>query len=349
MNIASRLKVLVIVFVVTSMANAEPPAEVKHWLQSQQWQRDTTGPVLPLGQAGEFDDAHIFAPTVARENGKYWLWYCGSQGFAHDVAPTRTRDERHFRLGLATSDNGREFVRHAGPIFELGTPRLSILTPCVLRDEAGNALRENGLLRMWFTSNTIGGGGQGHAIQQAVSEDGIHWKDVSAIQLSRAYAPAVLKTHKGYELWYTEPGRYPWNIRHAHSQDGQKWRVTEKPVLEISQAWEHDLQIYPCVLRCEGIYLMWYASYLHKNHEMTGIGFAASLDGIHWHKHPDNPVLRPDPSRAWESHYVSSHSVMRLDDGRFRIWYASRKAPPFHNLYYALNTAIWHPTWLKAQ
>ena len=31
---------------------------------------------------------------------------------------------------------------------------------------------------------------------------------------------------------------------------------------------------------------------------------------------------------------------MQLDDGRFRIWYASRKAPPFQNLYFALNTAV---------
>jgi hypothetical protein len=32
---------------------------------------------------------------------------------------------------------------------------------------------------------------------------------------------------------------------------------------------------------------------------------------------------------------------MQLDDGRFRIWYASRKAPPFHNLYFAINSAVW--------
>jgi predicted GH43/DUF377 family glycosyl hydrolase len=210
-----------------------------------------------------------------------------------------------------------------------------------LRDEQGAIVRESNTMRMWFTSVTIGGGGQTQAIQQARSIDGSIWTDVLPIELSRAYAPSVLKTDKGYELWYTEPGRYPWNMRHARSQDGIQWKLTEKPVLEVSQPWEHDLQIYPCVLRIDGVYLMWYASYLEKNHETTGIGFAASLDGIQWHKHPDNPVLRPDPQRPWESHYVSSHSVLRLDDGSFRIWYASRKAPPFHNLYFAINTAVW--------
>jgi hypothetical protein len=38
--------------------------------------------------------------------------------------------------------------------------------------------------------------------------------------------------------------------------------------------------------------------------------------------------------------YVTSQSVMRLPDGRFRIWYASRKKPPFVNKYFAINTAV---------
>src|SRR4029079_19132529 len=54
-----------------------------------------------------------------------------------------------------------------------------------------------------------------------------------------------------------------------------------------------------------------------------------------------NPVHRPDPSRPWESNYVGSGCVMRLPDGSFRYWYASRKQPPFNNLYFAINTAHW--------
>ncbi|HIF31540.1 MAG TPA: hypothetical protein EYG57_18860 [Planctomycetes bacterium] len=78
-----------------------------------------------------------------------------------------------------------------------------------------------------------------------------------------------------------------------------------------------------------------------QDREATAIGFAVSLDGVKWHKHPQNPVLRPDPKPPWESHYVSSQSVVRLPDGSFRMWYASRKKPPFKNLYFALNTAHW--------
>ena len=32
---------------------------------------------------------------------------------------------------------------------------------------------------------------------------------------------------------------------------------------------------------------------------LTALGFAVSTDGLRWHKHPANPVLRPDPDRAW--------------------------------------------------
>jgi len=62
---------------------------------------------------------------------------------------------------------------------------------------------------------------------------------------------------------------------------------------------------------------------------------------MRWHKSPHNPVLRPDPQRPWESHYTTSQSVLRLEDGSFRIWYASRKEPPFRNKYFAINTARW--------
>jgi dienelactone hydrolase len=86
---------------------------------------------------------------------------------------------------------------------------------------------------------------------------------------------------------------------------------------------------------------MWYGSYWSDRPSTTAIGFAASLDGYRWYRSPANPVLRPAPERAWESHYTTSQSVIRQADGSFRIWYASRKKPPFVNKYFAINTAVW--------
>src|SRR5688572_33453947 len=75
------------------------PAALRPWLGPQEWRRDLDEPTLSLGAPGEFDDSHLFAPTVVVENGQYRLWYCGSTGSAHDLAPTRTADERVFQLG----------------------------------------------------------------------------------------------------------------------------------------------------------------------------------------------------------------------------------------------------------
>mgnify|MGYP002623251480 CR=1 FL=1 len=322
--------------------SAQVPAQLDPWLSQQTWKRDVDGPIISLGRAGEFDDTHIFAPAVVRDAENYWLWYCGSQGFAYDLAPTRTVDERVFRLGLATSEDGKQFSRHAeSPVFALADPKRSVLTPSILKNADGTALREDGHLRMWFSAGTLGGGGAPHSIHETTSKDGVTWAEPSDAQIERAYAPSVIKTESGYEMWYTVPGQYPWVINHATSDDGSAWSVAEKPALDVSQEWEHDLVIYPHVLKLDDVYLMWYASYTSDDHKETAIGFAASLDGINWHKHPDNPVLRPARQRSWESHYVSSHSVMQLPDSGFRIWYASRKQPPFQNLYFALNTAVW--------
>jgi hypothetical protein len=96
------------------------------------------------------------------------------------------------------------------------------------------------------------------------------------------------------------------------------------------------------VVRIDGVYLMWYASYwVEQPADKTAIGFAVSRDGLQWHKHPANPVLRPDPDLPWESHYNSSQSVMRLPDGSWRMWYATRKEPPFDNKYFAIGVAHW--------
>jgi hypothetical protein len=314
---------------------AEPAAagpQMSRWLGPQTWQRDVGGPVVSLGEPGQFDDTHIFAPAVILENGRCQMWYCGSQG---------ERYTRVFRLGLASSADGTRFEKHAGnPVLAMTDGERSILTPSLVRTGDGNAVRENGRLRMFFSATDFDKTTL-HTLHDTTSSDGIHWSQPSAPLLEHVYAPSVLKTRDGYRMWYADVSRRPWVIRHATSTDGKSWTATERAVLDITQPWESGILVYPCVLEVEGVYLMWYGSYQKDVKQTTAIGFAASVDGLAWHKHPQNPVLRPEPSRSWESHYVTSGSVMRLADGSFRYWYASRTKPPFVNLYYAINTARW--------
>jgi len=323
----------VALFLTAAARAAEPPASLARWLTPQDWQRDVDGPILSLGKEGEFDDQHIFAPAGIEEQGKFLLWYCGSRG---------TPGNRVFRLGLATSGDGRKFEKlPANPVFEFGDDKHSVLTPALLRSGDGAVIRVGGKLRMWFAAATLGKGGL-HTLHESSSSDGIHWASPSPVLLENVYCPSVLKTEAGYEMWFSDVSRRPWVLRYATSSDGAKWQVFERPVVQLSQPWEAEVLVYPTVLKIDGAYLLWYGSYFNAiRRETTAIGFAASTDGRAWHKHPQNPVLKPDPKHDWESNYVGSGCVTRLADGSFRYWYSSRKAPPFNNLYFAINTARW--------
>ncbi len=316
------------------LAAAGPvPEELRPWLNQQSWNRDTKGPIIELGTSGDFDDTHLFAPCVSFENDQYSLWYCGSQG---------TVKKRIFQMGLARSSDGIQFQKQPdNPVFEFGDGKQSILTPTLLRSPTGGTLREENQLRMWFSSTNFLDPTGLHQLHETVSKDGIHWKAPSPAELKHVYAPTILKTGRTYQMWFTDVSKDPWCIKHASSLDGKKWRVTPDPVLELSQEWESGRLFYPTVLKMKDVYLMWYGSYWTGRKNTTALGFAVSIDGLKWYRHPANPVLRPDPDRSWESHYVTSQSVMQLPDNRFRIWYASRKKPPFTNKYFAISTAHW--------
>jgi hypothetical protein len=196
-------------------------------------------------------------------------------------------------------------------------------------------------LRLWFCSTDFHDASGLHTLHEATSADGLHWSPPSPALLKGAYAPTVLKEDDVYRLWYTDVSADPWCFRYAESRDGRQWNVHPTPVLQVDQTWESGRLFYPFVRRVDGVYLMWYGSYWREHPQKTALGFAVSRDGKQWTKSPHNPVLRPEESRAWESHYTTSHCLARLSDGTWRIWYASRTKPPFVNKYFALNTAVW--------
>ncbi len=261
------------------------------------------------------------------------MWFCGSTG---RVA------ERVFYVGLASSKDGRQFTRHAdNPVMKFGEGSKSVLTPTMLRSVDGSVLRVDGQLRMYFSSTDFPSGNGLHTLHVTTSSGGVRWSKPTRSLLENVYAPTILRDGDKYRMWFTDVGGPTWVMRTATSLDGLEWTQRSKPVLTLTQKWEKSRLFYPCVLKADGVYLMWYGSYWSAQPNKTAIGIAASLDGIAWHKSPHNPVLKPDPTRPWESHYTTSQSVIRAKGGGFRIWYASRKKPPFVNKYFAINTAKW--------
>jgi predicted GH43/DUF377 family glycosyl hydrolase len=310
------------------------PKSLSRWLVPQRWKRDVDQPIVSLGVKGAFDERHLFAPCVIREKQQYYLWYSGSRG---------TVAKRVFSLGLATSRDGKRFQKHVkNPIFKFSDGKHSVLTATMLRNPDGSVLRENGQLRMYFSSTFFAGKSGLHTLHSTSSADGISWSKPSSKLLDGVYAPTILREKKRYRMWFTDVSKAQWVISHAESKDGIHWKVTQRGVLKVDQKWERSRLFYPTVLKIEGVYLMWYGSYWSAKSNKTALGFAVSLDGIHWHKHPGNPVFKPDATRPWESHYTTSQSVLRMPDGSFRIWYASRKKPPFVHKYFAIGTARWN-------
>ena len=310
---------------------------MRSWLGPQKWERAPDGPCISLGAPGAFDDAHVFAPCVASEENSFSMWYCGSRG---------TVANRVFGMGLATSVDGTHFAKQAqAPLLCFADRRRSILTPTLLRHPDGSVYREDGKLRIWFSAcKRPADGGKIITLHEATSLDGWKWMPPSKAQLEHVYAPTIIKEDGLYRMWYTDVSKGdPWCIRYAESDNGCQWEVASDAVLGVDQDWERKRLFYPTVCKADGFYLMWYGSYSHSKGEAmkTSLGFAVSEDGRNWQKNPYNPVFKPEPSNDWETHFTTSQSVLRLQDGSWRMWYASRPKPPFVHKYFAIGTARW--------
>jgi hypothetical protein len=210
--VASLFVILVVQFSLTNLSRAEDdkqvvPQTLQKWMQPQEWKRDTDGPIVELGQSGEFDGTHVFAPCVAKLDQTYHLWYSGSRG---------TVAERVFDLGLATSSDGLSFTKSSpNPVFRFGDGKHSVLTATLLRRPDGDVLREDGKLRMWFSSTHFSGGTGHHALYETHSRDGINWDAPSEPLLKGVYAPTILKEGDNYRMWYTDVSSDPWVMRLA--------------------------------------------------------------------------------------------------------------------------------------
>jgi hypothetical protein len=126
--------------------------------------------------------------------------------------------------------------------------------------------------------------------------------------------PAVIfnSDSNRYEMWYTSySGSFPnGGVGFAYSTDGITWTKNPAAVMTPGAAgWDSLFVGAACVLKEGGNYKMWYTGWNSATRYPHSIGYATSMDGINWTKHP-SPVL--SPLTGWESGAVGYPSVIKV-------------------------------------
>lgn len=287
------------------------------------WVKHPNNPMLSLGKAGEFDHHNIFGPSVVKDGGKYFLFYCGGPS-----GPKTGEELVRYQLGLALSDDGVQWTKQPKPLLELGERDDFHCAPTLLRSPEGELFKQDGLWHLLYNSN------RPDDVDHATSRDGLTWeKDPLNPIFKRAYAPNVVQVGDELRLYYiSKPARkdgqaVPWQVHLATGKDFSSLKDHPgNPILVVSQPWEKGALFYPYVLREGKTWVMFYASYwqdLSFREQRTAIGMATSPDGVRWTKSDRNPVLTPTPGSTFDSRYTSSQSVIRDGDG-YKLYYGSR-------------------------
>lgn len=171
----------------------------------------------------------------------------------------------------------------------------------------------------------------------ATSPDGINWtrhpeNPILKLGPAGSWDSSILicqhvlfdKEELVYKMWYVggNPGA-DFGIGYATSPDGVHWtKYAGNPVMVPDQSWEIGTVLEgQTVLKMGGGYKMWYGA-IAIGSDISYMGYASSQDGIHWTKHPSNPVISPSGGTPleWDGYSVDTPDV--LYDGRiFHMYY----------------------------
>jgi|GEM_PF-2089785 len=186
-------------------------------------------------------------------------------------------------------------------------------------------LKVGNVYKMWYT-----GLGTHRQIGLATSTDGLSWAKPNpnpvlpngqpgAFDADHVDYASVLFYNNKYWMWYTGYQSGVRKIGLATSPDGVNWtRHSGNPVLTVGEnlAWDAQGVFAPFVIFDGKSFKMWY----HGNGRyVQAAGYAESVDGINWTKHPTNPVLPPIPN-SWESYTIGVNTVV-FANGIYQLWY----------------------------
>ena len=219
--------------------------------------RVATGPVLPLGDLGTFDEHGIFPINVIRHQGQVWGYTCGwnrRKSVSVDTA-----------IGLVVSDDDGQTFRRLGPGPIVGP---SLHEPFLVGDAF--VIKAAGMFHMWYMFGqrwvreaAAAVPDRVYKIGHAVSADGVDWVKGDGVQIlpdrlgvdECQALPSVIFSGGAYHMVFcyrdvhgfrTDPAK-GYRIGYARSTDLATWTRDDGLLGLTGQpgAWDSDMQCYP--------------------------------------------------------------------------------------------------------
>jgi predicted GH43/DUF377 family glycosyl hydrolase len=163
----------------------------------------------------------------------------------------------------------------------------------------------------------------------AVSGDGHHWQKLESNPVlsprpdtweGRYMAANGTAVHDGRQFLYWYQAGEPAHLGLARSRDGRNWERHGPPVLGPGPAgtWDEAGVGDPYVIRCGETYYLYYLGQTGRGVQRLGV--ARSLDGVHWQKFLENPILEVGPPGSFDEQGLGEPAVFYSGSEFFMIY-----------------------------
>ncbi len=202
---------------------------------------------------------------------------------------------------------------------------------------------------MWFTGTDEGQYNE-IGIGHATSPDSVEWTMDPANPVLNVgtdgewddhylIGGAVIHDGTTFHMWYTgSSGEVePEHIGYATSPDGSTWtKYADNPVMDAGPpgSWDSLWLGATAMIIDGGTYKMWYSG-SPGNVTNTKIGYAESLDGLAWTKHPEPVLESGEYPGAWEVGVLNPSVV--FDGTTYHMWYAGDYPTDYTKVGYAYS------------